>query len=601
MAQELSNRRDQDFVLHEMLKIEELSKYDKYAEFNKKTIDMIVTEARNLAIKELLPANKPGDEEGCRLENGQVIAPESYKRPFKLYCEGEWLAMADSPEYGGQGMPNTVAMAAGEVFIGANVSFMMYSGLSHGAAKMIEEIGDEKQKNLFLKKMFSGKWGGTMLLTEPEAGSDLGLLTSVAKKNEDGTYSITGNKIFISGGDSDLTENIIHATLARIEGEPEGTKGISLFIVPKIWVNDDGTLGESNDVTVTGLEKKLGIHGNSTCSISLGEKGKCRGYLLGEKNKGLKAMFLMMNEERLMVGHQGFSLGSASYMNAANYAKQRVQGKDLLKSLQGINESVEIINHPDVRRDLLTMKSYVEGMRGFIYYVGYLFDKKALAENQEEKTRYQGLIELLTPIVKAYCTDKGFDVCTTGMQVFGGYGYTKEYMQEQLLRDCKITSIYEGTNGIQAGDLLGRKLPMNNGQPFKDLISLMNKTVSEAKEIESLSKMASIVETAVTKLSETALGLGMNLTSEKILDAFGTAVPFLHVTGDVIIAWIELWRAVTSSSKLENAKKKDIAYYQGQIITAEFFITTILPGTIGKMNGVAESSSSVMRMPEEAF
>ncbi len=601
MAQHIADRRDQDFVLHEMLNVADLSKHEKFEEFNKKTIDMIVSEARNLAIKEILPTQSEGDEIGCILKDGQVYVPEVFKKPFRLFCEGEWVAMCDDPKYGGQGMPKAVAMAAGEMFTGANCSFMMYPGLTHGAGKLVEEFGTDDQKKTYLANLYTGKWAGTMCLTEPQAGSDVGALTTTAVRNDDGTYSITGNKIFISGGDQDITENIIHPVLARIEGAPAGTKGISLFLVPKYKVNEDGTVGASNNVECTGIEKKMGIHGNATASLSFGAKGPCIGELLGEENKGMKAMFVMMNEARLGTGMQGFGFATASYINAVNYARERVQGTDLLKMFDKNPESVSIIKHPDVRRQLISMKAYVEGMRTLLYYTGLLFDKVNLADDEAEKARYKGLIELLTPILKAYCTDRSFEVCAQGIQVYGGYGFIREYPQEQLLRDCKITSIYEGTNGIQAMDLLGRKLGMNKGKPFMDLLGEMNKTIAAAKEIESLVPMAEKCETAVNRLGEVAMHMGMTAMSEQVLNAFAAAHPFLDVTGDVIIAWFHLWRAVVAAPKIENAKKKDVAYYQGQVSTADYFITCVIPGTLGKMNALTTNYKPVMEMPEAAF
>ena len=601
MAEAVADRRDQEFVLHEMLNVAGLSEHEKFADFNKKTIDMVVKEARNLAVKEVLPTAGESDEQGCKLENGQVTAPECFKRPYKLFCEGEWIAMADDPKYGGQGMPKVLSIAAGEMFTGANCGFMMYPGLTHGAAKMIEEFGTQEQIDLFLEKMYTGQWGGTMCLTEPEAGSDVGALTSTAVKNDDGTYTITGNKIFISGGDHDLTENIIHPVLARIEGAPAGTKGISLFIVPKIWVNEDGTLGEDNDVVCTGIEEKMGIHGNSTCSLAFGGKGKCRGTLLGEANKGMKAMFLMMNEARLGVGMQGHGFASVSYVNAVSYAKERKQGASLLKMFEANPPAVSIIEHPDVRRQLLFMKSATEGMRALLYYVGMLFDKAAVAKDDDEKAKYNGLIELLTPIAKAYCTDKAFEVCVQGVQVYGGYGYIKEYPQEQLLRDCKITSIYEGTNGIQSMDFLGRKLGMNKGKPVMDLLGEMNATIAKAKETEGLEEMAKSVEAAVNKLGEVAMHMGMTAMSEKVMDAFASSVPFLEVTGDVIMAWLSLWRASIAAPLVATAKKKDVAFYDGQVKTAQYYIEQQLPTAMGKMDAVKATTTSIMAFPDAAF
>ncbi|MFZ5571646.1 MAG: acyl-CoA dehydrogenase [Thermodesulfobacteriota bacterium] len=601
MAQAISDRRDIDFILHEMLNVADLAQYEKYADFDRKTVDLIISEARNLAVKEILPTQKIGDEEGCKFENGVVKVPEAFKRPYKLFREGEWIAMTDAPEYGGQGMPKTVALAAGEYFTGANCAWMMYPGLTHGAAKMIEELGTPEQKKLFVKKMYTGQWAGTMLLTEPEAGSDVGALTTSAKKNSDGTYTITGNKIFISGGEHDLTENIIHPVLARIEGAPAGTRGISLFIVPKIWVNPDGSLGEDNDVVCTGIEEKMGIHGNATCSLALGGKGKCRGMLLGEENKGMKAMFLMMNEARLGVGLQGFGFATASYINAVNYAKERKQGKSLLQFMDPNAPSVAIIEHPDVRRQLMFMKAYVEGIRSMIYFLGSCFDRVAVAKTDEERQTAQNLIELLIPVVKAYSTDKGFEVCVQGVQVYGGYGYIKEYPQEQLLRDCKITSIYEGTNGIQAMDLLGRKLGMNKGKPFMELLGTINKTIAAAKAIAGLEDLAGRVEEAVNKLGEVAMHMGMTAMSANVLDAFAQATPFLEVCGDVVLAWQHLWRAVVAAPKITGAKSKDAPFYEGQVRTAEFYIKCLLPATIGKMRALSETNEAIMKMPLAAF
>ncbi len=615
MAQPIADRRDVDFVLYEQLHVEELSKHEKFADFNKKTVDLIISEARNLAIKEVLPTQKIGDEEGCKLENGVVSVPESFHRVYDLIKEGEWVAMPEDPEWGGQGMPRTVSLAASDYLVGANFAFMMYPGLTHGAGKLVEEFGTEKQKKLFLKKMYTGEWAGTMLLTEPEAGSDVGALTTTAVKNDDGTYSITGAKIFISGGEHDLAENIIHPVLARIAGAPAGTKGISLFLVPKIWVNDDGSMGEFNDVVCTGIEEKMGIHGNSTCSLSLGGKGKCRGTLLGEENKGMKAMFLMMNEARLLVGLQGFSCATSAYMNALNYARERKQGKNLLQSMNEAAPSVPIIQHPDVRRQLMIMKSYVEGMRSILYYVGLCSDKLVITDDENEKASYQGLIEILTPIAKGYITDKAFEVCSHGVQVYGGYGYIKEYPMEQLMRDCRITMIYEGTNGIQAMDLLGRKLGMKKGKPVMDLFGEMQKTIAAAKGIAGIEAYAVKLEAAVNKLGEVAMHLGATAMSPQVMTAFAHAHPFLEVAGDVVMAWMLLWRASVAAPLLEklagsfdsearrNAaeKNKNAAFYEGQIRSAEFFIQSVLPVTYGKMKAIMNSCDAAVEIPEVSF
>ncbi len=600
MAQQIADRRDVDFVLHEQLNVENLTTYERFEDFNKKTVDMVVSEARNLAIKELLPYLKEADEEGCTFDNGTVTVPKAFHRAYKLFAEGEWIAMCDDPAWGGQGMPAPVALAANNYFNGANYPFMLHNILAHGAGKLVEKFGTEKQKQLYLKKMYTGVWGGSMLLTEPEAGSDVGALTTRAVPNGDGTYSITGNKIFISSGENDLVPNIIHPVLARIEGAPAGTAGISLFLVPKIWVNDDGSLGEPNDIVCTGIEEKMGIHGSPTCSMALGGKGKCIGTLLGQENKGMSAMFVMMNEARLHVGMQGFACASASYLNALDYAKQRVQGA-ALTAPKG-SPGVPIIQHPDIRRMLLNMKAYTEAMRSVLYYVGLMEDMVKVAETEEDRAKYQGLIDVLIPVAKGYITDRAFELCSDGVQIFGGYGFTKEYPQEQLLRDCKITQIYEGTNGIQAMDLLGRKLGLNKGKAFTDLIAEVNKTVDAAKETEGLEPLAAALESAVTGLMETAKTLGARLGEGAVETAFAQAHPFLHVTGDVLMAWMLVWRAVIAARALaDKPKKKDVPFYEGILSSARYFTSAVLPVTAGRMEAVKALDDSVMGIDEAAF
>jgi alkylation response protein AidB-like acyl-CoA dehydrogenase len=601
MAQVIIDRRDVDFILHEQLEVEKLSEHEKFEEFNRKTVDLIVSEAKNLAVKEMLPALKIGDEEGCTFDKGQVRVPEAFHKIHRLFTEGGWIAMCDAPEWGGQGMPATVALAAKNYFNGANFPCTLNYILNHGAGKLVETFGTEKQKKLFLKKMYTGVWGGTMLLTEPEAGSDVGALTTTAVQNEDGTYSITGSKIFISSGENDLAENIIHPVLARIEGAPAGTSGISLFLVPKTWVNDDGSLGEFNDVVCTGIEHKMGIHGSATCSLTLGGKGQCRGTLLGEINKGMRAMFVMMNEARLDVGMQSLGCASASFMNALNYARERVQGRHLTAAGKDA-PPVPIIQHPDVRRMLLTMKSLTEGMRSIVYYTGYCEDMIRISDNAADKARWQGLIDVLIPITKGYVSDRAFDVCNMGVQMFGGYGYTKEYPQEQLLRDCKITHIYEGTNGIQAMDLLGRKLGLNQGQSFRDLLDEMGKIAADAKTVPGVEALAVALEGLTARLEEVALHMAQTARSEKMQNAYAAAYPFMEVTGDTVMAWMLLWRAAIAGRKLsEGAKKKDAAFYEGQIMSARFFINNFIPVTLGKISAILANDGTAMEISEDAF
>jgi len=615
MAQLIADRRDVDFVLYEQMGAEQLAKEEKFSDLNKKMFDMIITEARNFAIKEILPLNEIGDREGLKFENNQVFVPESFHKAYKLYREGEWIAMTDDPEVGGQGLPALIAQAASEYIMGADFSFSAFGFICHGAGKMIELFGTEKQKELYLRKMYSGEWGGTMVLTEPGAGSDVGGLTTTAVKNGDGTYSITGNKIFITGAEHNLTENIIHPVLARIEGAPTGTRGISLFLVPKIWVNDDGSIGEPNDIVCTAIEEKMGLHSSPTCQLTFGGKGKCRGVLLGEENKGMTVMFHMMNEARLGVGSVGLFNASCAYLYAVNYARERVQGRDLADIMKKDAPAVPIIRHPDVRRMLLWMKSYVEGMRSFVYYISRLFDQAECAKEEDKKAYYLDLIDLLTPIVKAYCTDRGFEACVQAMQVYGGYGYTADYPIERLMRDSKINSIYEGTNGIQAMDLLGRKVGMKKGLVFMSLVGEIQKIITEAKAIKGLEDQTRMLEQVTNRYAEIAMHMGKTAMSPDVKVAFGFASPFLEVSGDVIMGWMLLWRAVVASRKLDDItgdlsgeerrqkieKNKNAAFYEGLCRSAEYFIQSILPVTLGKMSAIEVSNSAVIDIPEVSF
>jgi alkylation response protein AidB-like acyl-CoA dehydrogenase len=601
MAQTIADRRDVDFVLHEQLAVERLSEHDRFADFNRKTIDMVITEARNLASKEMLPVLKSADEEGCTFDGGTVTIPGAFQRIYDLFCEGEWIAMTDDPAWGGQGMPTVVSLAAKNFFHGANFPFTMVVLLNQGAGKLVEKFGTDEQKRLFLKKMYSGQWAGTMLLTEPEAGSDVGALTTTAVENDDGTYSITGNKIFITYGEHDLTENIIHPVLARIEGAPAGSGGISLFLVPKYWVNADGSLGERNDIVCTGIEEKMGIHASPTCAMTLGGKGQCRGTLLGQANKGMRAMFVMMNEARLDVGMQALGCASASYLNALNYARERVQGRALTAAGKDA-PGVPIIEHPDVRRMLLSMKATTEGCRSLLYYIGYLEDRIRICDDEAQKARLQGLIDVLIPIGKGYVTDRAFEVCSLGVQIYGGYGYTREYPQEQYLRDCKITHIYEGTNGIQAMDLLGRKLAMNNGGIFAELIAEMKAQVAEAATHTALAGLATDAQAVIDRLAETARHIGRMAASDQMTTAFAHAYTFMDVTGDAVMAWMLLWRAAAAAGRLAaGAKKKDRAFYEGQIASARFFIRTTLPQTLGRMAVITAADGVAMEIEDAAF
>jgi alkylation response protein AidB-like acyl-CoA dehydrogenase len=602
MAQQLVDRRDQDFVIWEQIDCGELLNYEMYKEFNKKACTLIINEARALAIKELLPLLAEGDIEGVRYENGIVKVPQSFHRVYELIKEGEWNNLGVPLEMGGQGAPTFLGAAAAEYFMSANWPLICYATMGNGTANMIQLYGTPQQKETYIKKLTAAEWGGTMLLTEPEAGSDVGSLATTAIKNPDGSYALSGNKIFITNGEHDLAENIINPVLARIEGDPPGTKGISLFLVPKYFVNEDGSLGDRNDIICTGVEEKHGIHASATCSMTLGSKGKCIGYLLGQEREGMKIMFNMINSARMSTGLQALTYASAAYLLAVNYARERIQGRDLADFADHNAPSVAIIKHPDVRRNLLWMKSYVDGMRSFFYYMTVLSTKGKICENAADRERHEDLYSMLTPVVKDYMADRGHEICIQAIQIFGGAGYTKDYLVEQYARDCKITSIYEGTSGIQALDMLGRKLGMKDGSVFINFLAEIQKTVARAKQIDQTRLLAIKVEAAVNRLGEVALQLGKKAMSAEFKVAFAHSLPFLHVIGDTIMAWMLLWRALTAADQLwDNPKKKDKAFYEGQIKTAEFFISTELAAAMGKMNAIADGCAAAIEISDEGF
>ena len=601
MAQQLADRRDMDFVIWEQLNGEDLLNEDHFPGFNKKTCNMLLTESSNLAIKELLPTLKDADEIGVQFKDGVVKVPESFHRPFEILREGEWGNLMVPEEQGGQQAPPFIAAASAEYMFGGNWALLSYVGMGNSTAGMIFNHGTQEQIDTYVKKLVSAQWGGTMLLTEPQAGTDVGAIETTAVKNDDGTYTITGNKIFITNGEHDLMDNIIHPVLARVEGHEAGTRGISIFIIPKFFVNEDGSLGDRNDIVCTGVEEKHGIHGSATCSMSMGSKGKCIGFLLGEEKQGMKIMFEMMNEARMSTGLQGLSYASAAYISAVNYARERIQGSDIEKFNEADAPAVAIIQHPDVRRNLLTMKSYVDGMRSFFYYMTIVGAKAHFSENEEEKKLNNGLFELLTPIIKEYLSVKGHDVCIQAMQVYGGAGYTKDYPVEQYARDCKIASIYEGCSGIQAMDLLGRKLPMDKGGVFMSFMGEIMKTVAQAKEVDVTKELAAKVEKAVNRMGEVAMHLGGIAGKGKIKPAMAHSLPYLHAMGDVIMAWMLLWRAVEAAPKIEKAKKKDGAFYEGQVKTADFFINTLLYETLARFDSIQNTNEAAIDIPDAGF
>jgi len=616
MANLLVDERDVKFVLYEQLKVEELCESERYTEFSKEMFDMVLEAATKLAEKEIAPTNADGDAKGVILENGQVRVPESFHSAYKHYCEGGWSSLAVDQNCGGQGFPTVMYCTTTEQFIAANQAFMMYLGLTIGSARLIEKYGTEEQQRTYMDKMYTGEWAGTMCLTEPQAGSDVGALRTKAVKRPDGTYAIFGNKIFISAGDHDLTENIIHMVLARVEGAPAGTKGISIFIVPKKRI-ENGDLVD-NDVIPIAVEKKMGIHASATCALSFGEKENCIGWLLGSENQGMRIMFDMMNEARLAVGLQGLAQASAAYMQALRYAKERYQGSHITMMKDASAPKVPIIEHPDVRRMLMWMKSVTEGIRALLYFAGYCEDRVLIAKSEEDKAKYQGFLDILIPICKAWSSDMGFRVTEMAVQVHGGYGYCREYPVEQFMRDCKIASIYEGTNGIQALDLVGRKLGFQQGALFRSIVAETGNLVKTAKNNYRLKDIVGPFDEARKQLIEVTRYFGLKSITEDFMVPILYATPYLELFGDVAVGFMLLWQAIIADRRLEELysdakadtpeKKADLvktnrsaAFYRGKVASAQFFANSILSLARGKAKAIMTGERSAIDLPEESF
>ncbi len=577
------NERDVSFVLFEYLQVQGLQKANAFKDFGEAEYRAFLGEALKFARNELAPLNASGDREDCKLENGKVRTPKGYKAAYQAFAQNGFVGLDVPTTYGGMGLPQVVSVAMSEAFVGACVAFSMYPGLTRGAAHLIEAFGEKALAERFVPKMYGGEWAGTMCLTEPQAGSAVGDLKTTATPLADGGYKIKGTKIFISSGDHDLTDNIIHLVLARVDGDVPGTKGISLFVVPKLRVKSDGSLGESNDVTTVNIEHKMGIHGSSTCLLSFGDKDGSVGYLVGERCRGMSYMFQMMNEARLLTGMQGMAIAGTAYEHALGYAKERTQFGSTL-----------IIEYPDVRRNLMIMKSDVEGMRALLYRTAHLIDLARTAETPEAREHAAGLVEVLTPICKAYCSDHGFRVTELAMQVYGGYGYCAEYPAEQYMRDVKISSIYEGANGIQAMDLVGRKLPMKGGQPFQSLYAMIDAFCSAQKAHSALSGEVAVLKKAVDGVAQIAMKfmeLGMAKDQNYVLLS---ATPFLAACGDVILAYLLLDQAVLAESKRAGASGQDAAFYDAKVKTAKFFAQQILPQVTARAKAILSLDRSAL-------
>ena len=595
MATFAADVRDIKFVLFDQVGIDKLLAYSKFKDVDRATLEAVLDEAYKVARSVLAPANRDGDRTGAKYDKAtsKVTVPPGFHEVYKQYVEGGWLGLAHSTEWGGQGMPWTLQMGVTDFMFGACMSFCLWPMLGSGAAHLIEAFGPDAQKQIYLRKMYSGEWSGTMCLTEPGAGSDVGAARTKARRAGD-HYLIEGEKIFITYGEHDLTEQIVHAVLARTEDAPAGTRGLSLFLVPKLRVSADGSLGAPNDVRCAGIEHKMGIHGSPTCTMVFGEKGECQGWLLGEEGKGMRAMFQMMNEARINVGLQGAAGANAAYQFALQHAKERAQGKTM-PSIAGVPAQPGIVGHPDVKQMLLMQKAIGEGTRALIFRSAFFNDVAGATADPAERETSQGLADLLTPIAKGCSTDLGFRSVELSVQTLGGYGYTSEFPVEQYLRDMKIASIYEGTNGIQALDLVGRKLPQSGGKPVRDLLALINQVIEPHLGHPALGADMKRLADARDQFASAALSLaaaGGSDPQKPMLEATG----FLELTGQVVIGWLLLEQAAIAYPRLQaicTAKgvaigdpaalarlceaDEDAKFYDGKVKTAQFWARRSLP------------------------
>ncbi len=588
--------REYGFLLHEVLNLSRYSNLPGFADATPDLVDQIMEQAAKFSEEVLQPLNKVGDEQGCKLKDGEVTTPDGFKEAYAQLVENGWPSLVCDPQFGGQGLPNTIGVLFNEMVSAANMAFGMYPGLSHGAYSAISNHGSDEQKAMYLPKLVSGEWTGTMNLTEPHCGTDLGLLRTKAVPNDDGSYKISGQKIWISAGEHDMAENIIHLVLARIEGAPEGVGGISLFVVPKFIVGDDGALGDRNGVKCGGLEEKMGIHGNATCVMNYDE---ATGWLVGEENKGLRAMFTMMNEARLGVGLQGISQSEVAYQNARDFALERLQGRALTGPKNEDGPADPIIVHPDVRRMLMDIRVFNEGARALLTWTALWGDLAHRAEDDETRQKAEDFMGLMTPVLKAYCTDKGFANAVTAQQVYGGSGYVKEWGAEQFVRDARITMIYEGTNGIQALDLVGRKLAANGGRAVFAFFKEVDAFVADNKDDETLKELVAGLAVARKQLEE-ATNWFMENALENPDNAGAGSVDYLHLFALTGMAYMWAKMAKIAAAALANGSEGD-SYYETKLTHARYFAKRILPQTASHLAAVKAGSEEVMALPAEAF
>jgi alkylation response protein AidB-like acyl-CoA dehydrogenase len=569
--------RDFRFLLQDVFKAEAtLSELPYYAENETHSADLaeqILEEAARFASNVIQPINMSGDAEGCTVQSGVVTTPTGFKAAFKQFAAAGWTGLDGDPKYGGQGVPHVVGNAVSEMMIGANVAWAMYPGLTHGAYSALKAYGSDETKNIYLPRFLTGEWTGTMCLTEPHCGTDLGLLRTKAVDNGDGTYNITGTKIFISAGEHDFTDNIIHLVLARLEGAPQGIKGISLFLVPKVNVNADGTLGERNAVMCASLEHKMGIKANATAVLNF---DGAKGTLIGEPNKGMQAMFVMMNGARLGTAMQGLGIGEVAYQNALAYAKDRTQMRHEPRMTPS-EPADPIIVHPDVRRMLLTIKAYNEGARALTLWLSLQLDIEGHSQNEQARQDATDIVALLTPVAKAFMTDNGFTGAVLAQQVYGGHGYIKEWGMEQFVRDARIGQIYEGTNGIQALDLIGRKVLGDGGKKLQKLAGMLSSFVEENEGNEELEGMLEVLGKAAQQAGTLTMVIGQKAMQDAD-EANAAAVDYLRYIGHITYAYLFALMSKAALEQIAAGNDKD-GFYKAKFQTAKFYYAKLFPET----------------------